>query len=192
MNQRHYPRAIRKLRAALALDSTLASARQLLLICLVETNQAAAAAEEAGLLAALGKLSSMQAYDVGVALVESGASRREALPWFRRALELDPSSEAAQVGVANCLLNVSDPQSALAIYRALASSAHTPWVRVESKLGVAKALYDLGKAEEGRSAARAARDAVSDAPFSDADRAKAQALLDWFDAEDVAATGRDG
>jgi thioredoxin-like negative regulator of GroEL len=184
MDQGNFIRAIKQLRGALDLDSTLVSARQLLLICLVETNQAPAAAEEAGLLAALGKLSSAQAYDIGVALVESGAPRSQALPWFRRASELDPSSEAAQVGLANCLLNIAEPGSALAIYRSLAATAQTPWVLVESKLGVAKALYDLRMPKEAVAAAKAALDDLAVEPFAEPDRLKAQALLDWLEDED--------
>lgn len=175
--------AIRKFEGALELDPGNTRARQRLAICLARIASIEQATEHARRLLLSGGMTDILAYRLGEALIDARVDHAKALEWFQLAAERDREWETPRLCVAHCLLNMGRTDDALSLYQELASTTREPWIVGAATMGVAKALHDLGRIEEGLTVARSLVQQAEELRLPARESEEARAVVGWLEDE---------
>jgi tetratricopeptide (TPR) repeat protein len=158
---REYDAAAAAFRAALAIDSTAVEAHDEIATLLTRAKRPAdAAAELARIAAVRGKAADYLAL---AAAWEAAHDARKALDAYRRAVEIEPASDVARLGLARSAFEVGERDSAVAHYAAVS----------DSTLLSAEDFERIGRAHLDRKELAPARAAYVAATLRDSTRADA-------------------
>ena len=176
-------KAIRKFEAGLELDPGNTRARQRLAYCFARIGEVEQATEQARRLLLSGAAPAGFAQALGEALLDGGIDHAKALEWFQLAAERDSEWEQPRLCVAHCLLNMGQTDDALSLYQELASTTREPWIVGAATMGVAKALHDLGRIEEGLTVARSLVQQAEELRLPARESEEARAVVGWLEDE---------
>lgn len=178
-----YKKAIERFRSAVEADAGNTRAAGRLAVCLARDGRPDEAIEVANRLLLRGDLSSVLAYRLGEAFVENDQRHALALEWFHRAASLDPGWDLPSLCEAHCLLNLGQLDDACERYERLVESSEDPTVVLRARIGVAKALFDLGRASRALEMAKKINQDLEEQSVAPDERDDARDLLAWLEAE---------
>ncbi len=174
-------RATRCFQEALEADPGNAPAREWLAALLAQSGRKREALHHANQLRVAGGVTAEFAFELGRLLAKQERDHGEALGWFETAEKL--GHHAATLCRAHCLLNLGRAQEAFDLYQEASRQEQVhPSVTLDSKLGMAKATFDLGDAQRALTLARAAL-ADHEPELRSEDVAHAREVIAWLESE---------